>query len=264
MFVEKKVDEAVDYLRRGGARNISKALWLASGMAGFSNELSSLTVTPLIKIPHYPRSLAAPRRETLLFGSLAGEDVIIQEGRRFLYEGYFHRELAFPIRVFAALGLRRLLFVTFLLSLRPEDEEGDMVLLKDHIDLTGGSPVKGISPPEGKDYPLDMTEPYSAPLGEEAMRLADESGRRLSPGTAALWTGPEGPTAAEARMLTSFGADFLAPTLAAEVVMARFFGIEVVALGVVTGSWSGKEEGRGAESWNVGHLEFVRAFFAGL
>lgn len=258
MFVKKKVGEAADHLRQRYRSEAATGLFLDNGMGGFSNELGRLTVAPCRKIPHFPQPLTTGYRSTLLFGTVGEEKVVVQEGRDYLYEGYFHRELAFPLRVLAELGMRKLLLVAWMHPLRPEWQRGDLVLVTDHIDLTGGSPLMGLPPPEGLAYPMDMTAVYSSTFQKEARHLGDESGVPLKSAVMAMVPGPAGPTGAEGRMYSGLGIDVLSMSLAAEIAMALYLGVEIAVFGLVLPAPGEKRSRLPAEGWTLRHVEYFR------
>lgn len=258
MFVKRKVGEAVDHLRRRSVSTATTGLLLDNAMGGFSNELGRLTVAPFREIPHFPQPLTTGHRAALLFGTLGEEAVVVQEGRDCLYEGYFHRELAFPLRVLADLGLKKLLLVAWMQPLRPEWKGGGLVLVTDHIDLSGGSPLKGLRPPEGLTFPIDMTVPYSSAFQEEARHLGGERGVPLESAVMVMVSGPAGPTGAEARMFTGLGADVLSMTMAAEIVMARYLGIEIAVFGLLRPFPGERKSSLATDAWSVGYVEYFR------
>jgi purine-nucleoside phosphorylase len=264
VLVERKVEEAVRYLRRKGVRGASKGLLLESGMGGFSNELSRLTVVPQAKIPHFPRSLIPGRGGVLLSGELGVGEVIIQEGRAYLYEGYFHRELAFPLRVLGALGMRKLLLVTWVRALDPERETSPMILVEDHLNLSGGSPLRGLMPGEGENFPLETGGTYSVPLRKKARSLAREKGLSLDEGIMALLPGPENPTPAESRMLDRLGAHVFSTALAPEISMSRFLGFEIAVIGLFHEPPHGRAGVPAGEGWGMVHLDFLRSLLEDL
>ncbi len=257
MFLEEKTREAVGYLHRRGVTGAAKGIFLEPGMGGFSNELGSLVVAPLWKIPYFPHPQDPGRRGHLLFGTLREQKVFVLEGRGMLFEGYFHRELAFPLRVLAALGLKRLIIVSAVLSLGGQWSDGDLCLVEDHIDLSGGSSLRGLSPPV-TPASLDPTRAYSASLKELAVAAAGKRKVELKGGVAAYLPGPGGVTAAESRMLAGFGVDVVSFSLAAEVMTALQLGIDTVAIGIVAGKAAAGGRGPAPGALDEGTFWYLR------
>jgi purine-nucleoside phosphorylase len=236
VFIEKKVREAVEFLRRRGVAPSGKGMVLDAGMGGFSNELSSLTVVPMRRLPHFPQPLGSGEKGKLLSGLLDGSSVVIQQGRSYLHEGYFHRELALPLRVLAALGVHRVVLVAGVYSLRPDQSSGEIVLIGDHIDLTGGTALKGLLTEGRSVFPLQLSQARTEVMKKKALEAAKRAGVSLREGVAALVSGPSLPTPAETRVLATLGADVLDLSLAAEISMAAYLGIEVVTIGFIMGA----------------------------
>jgi purine-nucleoside phosphorylase len=235
VFIERKVREAVEFLRLRGVSEAGKGMVLDAGMGGFSNELNGLTVVPMRRLPYFPQPLGSGKKGKLLFGILDGSSVAIQQGRGYLHEGYFHRELAFPLRVLAALGVSRAVLVSGVFSLRHDRPTGEVVIIGDHIDLTGGTPLKGLISEGRSVFPLHLSRVRTEAMKQKALDTAERAGVPLREGVAAFVSGPSLPTPAEARMLATLGADVLCVSLAAEISMAAYLGIEVVTIGLVSG-----------------------------
>ena len=228
------------------------------GMGGFSNELNSLTVVPMRGLPYFPQPLGPGDKGRLLFGLLDGSSVAIQQGRAYLHEGYFHRELAFPLRVLAKLGVRRAVLVAGLFSLRPDQSSGKIVLVGDHIDLTGGTPLKGLLSEGRSVFPLQISRVRTEAMKKKALEAAERVGITLREVTAAFVSGPSLPTPAETRMLAMLGADVLDLSLAAEISMAAYLGIEVVTIGLVDGVIGEGADPLGGSGWGERSLAYLK------
>lgn len=251
MFVQEKIRTSSAYLRRKGIPRAGTGLSLEAGMDGLTAELSGLRAVRAADIPLFPQPRDKRRRERILSGYLGGQAVLAHEGRGYLHEGYFHRELAFPVRLFAAMGMIRVLFVVHLVSVAAAEEEEMVVLVEDHLDLTGGSPLRGAIDAGGRPVP-DPSLNCSRGLREQAERLAGVHGLKHMSGVLAMLPGPLDPTPAELRMLAALGADYYAFTPAAEVAVARGLGLETGIVGLV-GSRAG---------WGEGSRALVRDLFA--
>jgi len=258
VFIEKKVREAVDLLRRKGVAHAGKGMVLDAGMGGFSNELSSLTVVPMSGMPSFPQTPGSGEKGKLLFGLLDGTSVAVQQGRGYLHEGYFHRELAFPLRVLAALGVRRAVLVAGVYALSPDQASEEIVLVGDHIDLTGGTPLKGLLSKGRTIFPFQVSQARTDAMKKKALEAAETAGVPLRERVAALVAGPSLPTPAESRMLAALGADVLSVSLAAEVSMAAFLGIEVLTIGIVNGVVGEGADPACGSGWGESSLEYLK------
>jgi purine-nucleoside phosphorylase len=241
VFFQEKVRASSAYLRRKGVPVPGAGLSLEAGMDGFTAELSGLRALRAADIPHFPPTRDRMRRERILSGHLGDHSVLVHEGRGSLHEGYFHRELAFPVRLFADMGVRRMLFAVRLSPVSGSGEEGGVVVVEDHLDLTAGSPLRGAAEADGTSEP-DPSLDCSRRLRENVERLAGVHGQKIAAGVLALLPGPLEPTPAERRMLSAMGADYHAFSPAAEIAVARSLGMETIILGL-TGSRKGWGEG---------------------
>jgi purine-nucleoside phosphorylase len=251
VFVQEKVRTSSAWLQRKGVPRAGTGLSLEAGMDGFTGELSGLRAVRAAAVPNFAKPRERARRERILSGYLGDQVVLVHEGRGYLYEGYFHRELAFPIRLFAAMGVRRMLFAVGLVPLAPAGEDRRVVLVEDHLDLTAGSPLRGAVDAGERPEP-DPSLNCSGGLREKAERLAGVHGLKHETGVLAMLPGPLDPTPAERRMLTALGAGYYAFSPAAEIAVARSLGLETVIVGL-TGSRAG---------WGEGSRTLIRDLFA--
>jgi purine-nucleoside phosphorylase len=156
------------------------------------------------------------------------------QGRFHLYEGYTAVQVAFPVRVMHALGVRTLLISNAAGGMSPYHEAGGLMLIEDHINLQGANPLIGPNDERlGPRFP-DMSQPYSARLKELALRLALEERITLHRGVYVAVPGPNLETRAEYRFLRGIGADAVGMSTVPEVIAAVHMGIEVMALSVIT------------------------------
>ena len=186
------------------------------------------------EIPHFPVSTVAGHQGRLVFGRLAGKPVMALQGRFHLYEGYSAREVAFPIRVMQVLGVKILLIATAAGGLNPSHAVGDLMLIADHLNLSGENPLTGRNVDEwGPRFP-EMTQAYDPAL----LRLARAAGQTLSlPLREGVYAGLRGPsleTPAEIRHLTAIGADAVGFSTVSEVIAAVHGGMKVLGVAVIT------------------------------
>jgi len=231
---EMRIAGAVDSIRSvWPAGAVEVGIILGTGLGGLASRIEVDAVVDYRDVLHMPRLTGGDDRGRLILGRLEGRTVAVLQGRFHLYEGYSARQVAFPVRLLRALGAETL-FVSFACGgLRPEWRPGDLVLLDDHINLQGTSPLVGPNDDGvGPRFP-DMSEPYDRRLQEVAVAAAAERGIPLRRGVYAAMLGPQLETRAEYRMLGTLGADVVGMSTAAEVIAARHAGMRVLAAGVI-------------------------------
>ena len=223
---------AVQALGRGGAPRAG--IILGTGLGGLADAMEVEVAVPYGELPHFPVSTVETHRGRLLLGSLAGVRLVAMQGRFHRYEGYALREIVFPVRVMRLLGADTLIVSAACGGMNPLWEPGDLVLLNDHINLMGDSPLAGPNLNElGPRFP-DMSVPYDRGLSELAARVALDERITLREGVYVAVTGPQLETRAEYRMLRRMGADVVGMSTVPEVIAARHMGMRVLAIAVVT------------------------------
>ena len=207
---------------------------LGTGLGGLADAMRVDVSVPYEELPHFPVSTVETHRGRLLLGRLSGVPVVAMQGRFHRYEGYRLHEIVLPVRVMRLLGADTLIASAACGGMNPLWAPGDLVLLYDHINLLGDSPLTGPNLDElGPRFP-DMSAPYDPGLREIAAAVAIEERIRLREGVYAAVTGPQLETRAEYRMLRRMGADVVGMSTVPEVIAARHMGMRVLAVAVVT------------------------------
>ena len=207
---------------------------LGTGLGGIVDMMDETVALSYETIPHYPLSTVPSHYGRLVFGKWGGKPVLAMQGRFHLYEGYSPLEVSFPIRVLQELGVKILVLSNAAGGLNPDFEPGDLMLVTDHINLTGCNPLVGRNVDNwGVRFP-DMTEPYSRRLIRLTAEIALAEGIRLTRGVYSGVLGPSLETAAETRFLRTIGADAVGMSLIMEVITAVHAGMEVLAISVIT------------------------------
>jgi purine-nucleoside phosphorylase len=215
------------------------ALVLGSGLGAFADEFSSATKIPYTNIPGFPRSTAIGHAGQLVIGKVGDVAVAGMQGRVHLYEGYSVKEVAFPIRVFARLGIQAIILTNAAGGIKKEFSQGRLVVLKDHINLQGVNPLSGPNDENfGPRFP-DMTTAYDRKFREIALAEGQQLGIALAEGTYAALAGPSYETPAEIRYLRSIGSDLVGMSTVPEVIAARHSGIRVLGISCVTNAAAG-------------------------
>lgn len=229
-----KVNEGVAFLRDHVRVQPEVGIVLGTGLSRLGDRIEAAAVFPYQEVPHFPVSTVAGHRGRLVFGSLAGKAVMALQGRFHFYEGYDPKEITFPIRVMAAMGVRILVISNAAGGLNPLFRPGDLMLIRDHINLTGQNPLRGENVDDwGPRFP-DMTEPYSRRLVDLAEQVALELGLKVHQGVYVGVTGPSMETAAETRFLRLMGADAVGMSTILEVIAAVHAGLRVLGVSVIT------------------------------
>jgi purine-nucleoside phosphorylase len=185
-------------------------------------------------IPHFPVSSVEGHKGRLVHGTVDGVPVLLMQGRVHRYEGYPASSVVFPIRVLHALGVRRLVVTNAAGGLGDGFAAGDLMLIEDHLNLTGDNPLSGRNDPRfGPRFP-DMSDAYTARLRGIALDVAGAQGLTLRRGVYAGLLGPSYETPAEIRMLKTLGAHAVGMSTVHEVIAASHLGVEVLGLSCIT------------------------------
>jgi len=233
------IREAADFIRSRTPNAPEIGLILGSGLGVLADHVEGAAVIPYRDIPHFPLSTVEGHAGELVVGRLAGRTVVIMRGRFHMYEGYGPELTAFPVRVMKALGARTLVVTNAAGGINTSFKPGDLMLIADHLNLTGRNPLVGPNDDElGPRFP-DMSEAYSRRLRAIARETAREQGLELREGVYAGLLGPSYETPAEIRMLRALGADAVGMSTVAEVIAARHAGLEVLGISCISNMAAG-------------------------
>jgi purine-nucleoside phosphorylase len=215
------------------------ALVLGSGLGAFADEFSNSTKIPYTEIPHFPKSTAIGHAGQLVLGNVGEIPVAGMQGRVHLYEGYSAKDVAFPIRVFARMGVQAVILTNAAGGIKREFTQGQLVVIRDHINLQGVNPLTGPNDDRfGVRFP-DMTTAYDKRFREIAVGAGNRNGIGLYEGVYAALPGPSYETPAEIRYLQTVGADLVGMSTVPEVIAARHCGIRVLGISCVTNAAAG-------------------------
>jgi len=220
-----RVQKAVRFLRARSAVRPSVAVILGSGLGALAREVDGAHAIPYAAIPHFPTSTVEGHASRLVFGCLHGTPVALMQGRFHYYEGYSMQELTLPVRVLRALGVTNLILTNAAGGLNPRFRVGDLMLIRDVMNLMGDNPLRGPNDERlGPRFP-NMRDLFSPAMIQAARAVARREGIRLRSGVYAGVSGPSYETAAEIRMLRILGADAVGMSTVPEVLVARHAGI---------------------------------------
>jgi purine-nucleoside phosphorylase len=215
------------------------ALVLGSGLGAFADEFETSARIPYAEIPHFPRSTAIGHAGQLVVGKVGDIPVAGMQGRVHLYEGYSAKDVAFPIRVFARMGIKAVILSNAAGGIKREFVQGQLVVIKDHINLQGSNPLTGPNDERfGPRFP-DMTIAYDRRFREMTVGEGNRNRIGLYEGIYAALPGPSYETPAEIRYLRTIGADLVGMSTVPEVIAARHSGIRVLGISCVTNAAAG-------------------------
>lgn len=233
------VNDAVSVIRRWlGPRRPAIALVLGSGLGDFTGRLGEAIRLPYREIPGFPEPGVAGHTGELVAGTLAGHAVLCQSGRFHGYEGHAATTVAFPVRLFAAIGIETLLLTNAAGGIRRDFRPGTLMLIADQVNLSFRNPLIGRVMDGEARFP-DMSAPYDAGLRSVAHQIALRHGVALVDGVYAGVMGPSYETPAEIRMLERLGADAVGMSTVLEVVAARARGMRCLGVSIITNFASG-------------------------
>jgi purine-nucleoside phosphorylase len=213
------------------------ALVLGSGLGPFADEFAQATKIPYAEIPHFPQSTAIGHEGRLVIGKVEGITVAGMQGRVHLYEGYSAKEVSFPVRVFARMGVKAIILTNAAGGIR--FVQGRLVVIRDHINLQGVNPLSGFNDERfGPRFP-DMTNAYDKRFREMAVGQGNRLGIGIDEGVYAALAGPSYETPAEIRYLKATGADLVGMSTVPEVIAARHSDMRVLGISCVTNAAAG-------------------------
>jgi purine-nucleoside phosphorylase len=234
-----RADRAAKYILSKTKLRPRIALVLGSGLGAFADELDGATRIAYEKIPGFPRSTAVGHAGCLVIGKAGDIAVAAMQGRVHFYEGYSAKEVVFPMRVFARMGIRSTILTNAAGGINLEFKQGALVVIRDHINLQGSNPLVGPNDDRfGPRFP-DMTQAYWKSYREIALTEAKRLGIEVHLGVYAALSGPSYETPAEIRYLRAIGADLVGMSTVPEVIVARHMGIRVLGISCVTNMAAG-------------------------
>lgn len=255
--IKNRAEISADFIRDWMGVKPDTAIILGSGLSGFENNFKNKREISYSDIPEFPISTAPGHKGKLILcerkddasNDNAGKDdtsnydagryILIMSGRFHHYEGYSLQEITIPIRVMAKLGIKRLIITNASGAVNENYKAGDLMLIEDHINLSGDNPLIGPNFDElGPRFP-DMTYTYSPDLIKKIKEKADKKGILVHQGVYAFMTGPSYETPAEVRMIRTLGADCVGMSSVPEAIVAGHSGMEIVGISCITNMASG-------------------------
>jgi len=240
MLYYERYLEAVSYINARIREPIPEtAIILGSGLSSVVEKMDDKKIIPFSEIPHFPVTTVKEHVGELVYGHINYAPVLVMNGRTHYYEGYDMEQITFPIRVFYKLGVKNLILTNSAGGINLNYVPGDFMIINDHINLSGVSPLRGKNYDEfGPRFP-DMTNVYDKNLINLMYDIAREIALPINEGVYAYLQGPSYETPAEIKMLRTLGADAVGMSTVPEAIIARHCGLRVLALSCITNMAAG-------------------------
>lgn len=230
----KFIEESTDYLINKGFNKPEIGIILGTGLGQLVNQITIEAEASYNHIPNFPTATVEFHKGKLIYGELCGKKIVVMQGRFHLYEGYTLQDVTFPVRIMEKLGIKTLLVSNASGAINLNFKKGELMLIDDHINLQGSSPLafKGVE--ELGERFADMSAPYNLEINNAIETIAKTNNITLHKGVYASVVGPQLETRAEYRMLKLIGADAVGMSTVPEVIVANHLGLKVAAISVLT------------------------------
>lgn len=228
------IQESIDFLQNKGVPTPQVGIVLGTGLGQLVDHIEISHSIDYTDIPHFVSATLESHAGKLIFGTLAGKQVVVMNGRFHLYEGYNFNEVTYGVRVLKALGAQQLLISNAAGAINLNFNKGELMLIDDHINLQGGSPLAFKNAKEFGNIFVDMSAPYSKSINQQLETIAKENNINLHKGVYASVVGPQLETRAEYKYLKIIGADAVGMSTVPEVIVANQIGLPCVAISVLT------------------------------
>lgn len=228
------ITQTVEFLRDKGFEAPQIGIILGTGLGKLLDDVEVIAEVSYNHIPHFPTATVEFHKGKLIYGLLSGKRVVVMQGRFHLYEGYDFLDITYPVRIMHQLGIKKLLVSNAAGAINLNFKKGEIMLIDDHINLLGGSPLayKGVS--KTGDRFVDMSCPYDQEMSTMIKSIAEENDIKLHKGVYASVMGPQLETRAEYRYLKIIGADAVGMSTVPEIIVANHLKLPVVAVSVLT------------------------------
>lgn len=233
-MTQKQLDESVAYLKSKGFDNPEIGIVLGTGLGKLVEAIENPIFAHYNNIPFFPLATVEFHTGKLIYGTIENKKVLVMEGRFHLYEGYDFHDVTYPIRVMHLLGIKRLLISNAAGAINLNFKKGELMLIEDHINLQGGSPLAFKNVSQFGDRFVDMMEPYDIEMRNKLISIAEKENITLKRGVYASVVGPQLETKAEYRMLKILGSDAVGMSTVPEVIVANHLRLPIVAISVLT------------------------------
>lgn len=234
MSILKYIEEAADFLKQRGFDTPEVGIILGTGLGKLIEKVAIEAEVSYNHIPNFPTATVEFHKGKLIYGTLEGKKVVLMQGRFHVYEGYSLRDVTFPVRVMHLLGIKHLLVSNASGAINLNFKKGEIMLIDDHINLQGDSPLAFRGVEKMGERFVDMSAPYNVEMNQKMEQIASEKHIKLHQGVYASVVGPQLETRAEYRYLKIIGADAVGMSTVPEVIVANHLGLRVSAVSILT------------------------------
>ena len=266
-FLLSDAKDAVSYIKSIFKSEIPKvAVILGSGLGDFTKIVKIINSIPYKEIPSFPNSSeVSGHKGNLTLATIDnGKEVLLMEGRFHYYQGYTPQQVVLPIIVLHLLGVDTLIISNAAGGCNPHFKQGDLMIINDHINLTGNHPLIGDNDVNLGPRFLDQTQPYNQELIEKTKEVAKKLDIKLQEGVYIGVTGPTYETKAEIRMCQILGADAVGMSTVYEVIMANYFKMKVLAISTITNMATGLSKTKHDHQSIIDSASLISAKFSNL
>lgn len=242
--------EIINFLKSKGVNQPEIGLVLGSGLGELANEIQNPIEIPYEDIPNFPVSTVEGHEGKMVYGELSGKRVVALKGRFHYYEGYDLADVTYPIRVFHELGVKTLILTNAAGGVNESFKPGDLMIINDHINLTGNNPLIGINIEDHGPRFVDLCETYSRSGRQLIKEISDDLAYDIKEGVYTWFTGPSYETPAEIRMVRTIGGDAVGMSTVPEAIVAKHCNMEVIGISCITNLAAGMQA-------NLNHQEVV-------
>ncbi|MFB0526266.1 MAG: purine-nucleoside phosphorylase [bacterium] len=235
----KKLQEMVKTNRSRALGKPGIGLILGSGLGGIADDVREACTIPYKQIPHFVHPTIKGHAGEMVFGKLAGKEVCIMKGRAHFYEGYTMREITYPIRVMAGLGIKNLIITGAAGGISKNFKPGDLVVITDHINFMGDNPLIGNRTQAQSITFTNMENVYDRDLIGLVLSCAKALKIKLQQGVYIGMTGPSYETPAEIEMARKMGADLVGMSVVPESIVGKQLGLKILGISCVTNMAAG-------------------------
>ncbi|OBQ56138.1 purine-nucleoside phosphorylase [Tamlana sp. s12] len=229
-----QIEKTTEYLIEKGFDKPEIGIILGTGLGQLINHINIIKEISYNHIPYFPTATVEFHKGKLIYGELEDKKVIVMQGRFHLYEGYTLQDVTYPVRIMEKLGIQTLLVSNAAGAINLDFKKGDIMLIEDHINLQGSSPLAFNGVEKMGERFVDMSAPYDAEINTKFKDIAKVKNITLHSGVYASVVGPQLETRAEYRMLKIIGADAVGMSTVPEIIVANHLKLKVAAVSVLT------------------------------